>query len=249
MGRVLKAFGVVFVLFLVFVGLVHGVLVARRRHTPETLNAFHDWPVIGGFFPKHDVEEKPPSPEERPREGRRGVAAGLAERVPHARAGDDRRGRDARPRAERRAVAGRGREDRATRPRRRTSSAPGRTSRATGRRSTPPGTSSSAEADRAQRAARPSSTARRIFSRRRKSATSRCCLDVRGDAARGRGEASRVARRRHRVEAAREDAGPQGGAHPRRDGDAARGAHHEAAPGASGRRGKEERRDRRLQSR
>src|ERR1700674_3982122 len=65
MKRVLMVLGAVFVAFLVFVGLLHGVLVVRHRHTPEALNAFHDWPVIGGFFPEHAVEEAQPSPDER----------------------------------------------------------------------------------------------------------------------------------------------------------------------------------------
>jgi flagellar motility protein MotE (MotC chaperone) len=65
MGRVLKALGLVLVSFLVFIGLLHGVLVVRHRHTPEALNSFHDWPVIGGFFPKQTVQEKQETPEER----------------------------------------------------------------------------------------------------------------------------------------------------------------------------------------
>jgi flagellar motility protein MotE (MotC chaperone) len=64
MGRVLKGLGLVTLVFLLFVALVHGVLMAKRRHTPETMNAFHDWPVIGGFFPKEVIHEKPPTPEE-----------------------------------------------------------------------------------------------------------------------------------------------------------------------------------------
>lgn len=65
MGRVLKALGIVMAAFLVFVGLLHVVLFARGRHTPEALGAFHDWPVLGGFFPKHAPHEAPPTPEER----------------------------------------------------------------------------------------------------------------------------------------------------------------------------------------
>lgn len=57
--------GILCAALLVFVGLLHGVLFARGRHTPEAMGSFHDWPVIGGFFPKHVPEEKPPSLSER----------------------------------------------------------------------------------------------------------------------------------------------------------------------------------------
>lgn len=65
MGRMLQVFGVAFVGLIVFVGLLHGVLLARHRYTPEALGAFHEWPVLGGFFPKHVVKEAPETPEER----------------------------------------------------------------------------------------------------------------------------------------------------------------------------------------
>jgi flagellar motility protein MotE (MotC chaperone) len=65
MGRVLKALGMVSGAFLVFVGLLHVVLFARGRHTPEAMGAFHDWPVVGGFFPRHDPGPPPQTAEER----------------------------------------------------------------------------------------------------------------------------------------------------------------------------------------
>jgi flagellar motility protein MotE (MotC chaperone) len=65
MRHVLSGLGILCGATLVFVGLLHGVLFARGRHDPETLGSFHDWPVIGGFFPKHVPLEKPPTPEER----------------------------------------------------------------------------------------------------------------------------------------------------------------------------------------
>src|SRR5436190_15910859 len=65
MARTLQILGGVFVAFLAFVGRLHGVLVVRGRHTPEALGAFHDWPAIGGFFPKGAASETPQSPDER----------------------------------------------------------------------------------------------------------------------------------------------------------------------------------------
>jgi flagellar motility protein MotE (MotC chaperone) len=65
MNRVLNVLGMVMAGFLIFVGLLHGVLFARGRHTPEAMASFHDWPVIGGFFPKHVEEAAPRSPAER----------------------------------------------------------------------------------------------------------------------------------------------------------------------------------------
>jgi flagellar motility protein MotE (MotC chaperone) len=65
MRRTFQIFGAVFVALIVFVGLLHGVLLARGRYTPEALGAFHDWHVIGGFFPKHAAMEAPETPAER----------------------------------------------------------------------------------------------------------------------------------------------------------------------------------------
>ena len=65
MGRLLQVLGGLFVAFVAFVGLLHGVLMARGKHTPEVLNAFHEWPVVGGFFPRHASPAVEPSPEER----------------------------------------------------------------------------------------------------------------------------------------------------------------------------------------
>jgi flagellar motility protein MotE (MotC chaperone) len=65
MARILQTLGIVFGAFLAFVGLLHGTLAARHRYTPEGLGAFHEWPVIGGFFPKHVEKEAPETPEER----------------------------------------------------------------------------------------------------------------------------------------------------------------------------------------
>jgi flagellar motility protein MotE (MotC chaperone) len=65
MGRVFQVFGGALVALLVFVGLLHGVLLVRHRYTPEALGAFHEWPVIGGFFPKQAVKEAAETPDER----------------------------------------------------------------------------------------------------------------------------------------------------------------------------------------
>lgn len=59
------ALGALCAAFLMFVGLLHGVLYARGKHTPEAMSGFHDWPVVGGFFPKHVAQEIPLTPAER----------------------------------------------------------------------------------------------------------------------------------------------------------------------------------------
>jgi flagellar motility protein MotE (MotC chaperone) len=63
--RALTGLGCLTAAFLVFVGLLHAVLIARGRHTPETLGAFHDWPVLGGFFPKHAEAADQPTPAQQ----------------------------------------------------------------------------------------------------------------------------------------------------------------------------------------
>lgn len=64
MGNVLKAFGGLLIALLVFVGMLHGILAATGKHNPEVIGQFHDWPVVGGFFPKHVPTVPPPTPEE-----------------------------------------------------------------------------------------------------------------------------------------------------------------------------------------
>lgn len=64
MNHVLKFVGGACIALLVFVGMLHGVLAATGKHTPEVLGRFHDMPVVGGFFPKHEPAVPPPTPEE-----------------------------------------------------------------------------------------------------------------------------------------------------------------------------------------
>ncbi len=64
MNYVLKTFGGACIALLAFVAMLHGALLATGKYTPETLGKFHDMPVVGGFFPKHEPTVPPPSPEE-----------------------------------------------------------------------------------------------------------------------------------------------------------------------------------------
>jgi flagellar motility protein MotE (MotC chaperone) len=65
MARTFQFLGIAMAAYLGFVGLLHGVLAARGRYTKESLGAFHDWPLIGGFFPKAPPAAPPVSPAER----------------------------------------------------------------------------------------------------------------------------------------------------------------------------------------
>ncbi len=72
MGLVMKVFGALLVALLLFAGMVHGALMIKGNHKPEAMGVFHDWPVIGGFFPKYVPETPPPTQEEiRDREAAR----------------------------------------------------------------------------------------------------------------------------------------------------------------------------------
>ncbi len=61
---VLKILGGMMISLMLFVGMVHGVLMVKGTHTTESMGTFHDWPVIGGFFPKFVPTEPPPTPEQ-----------------------------------------------------------------------------------------------------------------------------------------------------------------------------------------
>jgi flagellar motility protein MotE (MotC chaperone) len=61
---VLKIFGALFLSLGAFVGFLHGILYAQGKRSPETLGRYHDWPVVGGFFPRYDAEPAPPTDEE-----------------------------------------------------------------------------------------------------------------------------------------------------------------------------------------
>ena len=47
----------------IFVGLLYGFLHAQEKTTPETMTKLHDFPVIGGYFPKVKIQ----TPEEKER--------------------------------------------------------------------------------------------------------------------------------------------------------------------------------------
>lgn len=61
---VLKVCGSLFLVLAAFVGFLHGALALQGKRTPETLGRYHDWPVIGGFFPRYDPAAAPPTEEE-----------------------------------------------------------------------------------------------------------------------------------------------------------------------------------------
>jgi flagellar motility protein MotE (MotC chaperone) len=58
----LKICGALMIAFASFVGFLHGFLAVQGKRDPESLGRYHDWPVIGGFFPKY--EAPPPEPTE-----------------------------------------------------------------------------------------------------------------------------------------------------------------------------------------
>ena len=62
---VLKIFGGLLITFASFVGFLHGLLRMQGKGDPESLGRYHDWPVIGGFFPKYVAPPPPPTTEEK----------------------------------------------------------------------------------------------------------------------------------------------------------------------------------------
>jgi len=61
---ILKFAGALAVAFASFVGMLHGILAVQGKRTPETLGAYHDWPVVGGFFPKYTAPGSEPTEAE-----------------------------------------------------------------------------------------------------------------------------------------------------------------------------------------
>jgi flagellar motility protein MotE (MotC chaperone) len=57
--------GGLLVMFASFVGFLHGFLRLQGKGDPESLGRYHDWPVVGGFFPKYVPEIPPPTEEEK----------------------------------------------------------------------------------------------------------------------------------------------------------------------------------------
>ncbi len=65
MKKVLGALGILMLAQVLFVGLVHVFLRAQGKDSPETLEALHAMPVVGGFFFPPPPEEPPLTTEER----------------------------------------------------------------------------------------------------------------------------------------------------------------------------------------
>ena len=64
MNRVFTVLGAIFLAQLMFVGMVHVFLRVQGKDSPETMEALHGLPVVGGFFPQSAPVEPSLSPEE-----------------------------------------------------------------------------------------------------------------------------------------------------------------------------------------
>ena len=61
----LKMLGGLLIMVASFIGFLHGLLRVQGKNDPETLGRYHDWPVIGGFFPKYVPLPPPPTDDEK----------------------------------------------------------------------------------------------------------------------------------------------------------------------------------------